>query len=134
LSKCLGFLVEKAVPGHLSGLAQALQAERQVGWRLLWGNVAASAAVAFTTMEGLLGPWVKEVAGRFFDMAPLLLQGHGSFLSLEAAGRQGWYWERTSCCLNDHLPRGARCRDCSLTPALQRRESYLAELRGDNRG
>ena len=124
----LGFIVGDAVEGHLRLLVEAVCSRIRVGHRLLWGNVAASSAVAFRTMEGTLGEWVKPIGERFFEIAPSELQGQGNFLSLEHAGRSGWYWERRNCCLNDRLPKGTRCGDCSLTPPGQRRDAYLAGL------
>jgi hypothetical protein len=124
----LGFIVGDAVEGHLRLLVDAVCSRTRVGHRLLWGNVAASSAVAFRTMEGTLGEWVKPIGERFFEIAPSELQGQGNFLSLEHAGRSGWYWERRNCCLNDRLPKGTRCGDCSLTPPGQRRDAYLAGL------
>jgi hypothetical protein len=128
VGEALGFIVGDAVEGHLRLLVEAVCSRIRVGHRLLWGNVAASSAVAFRTMEGTLGKWVKPIGERFFEIAPSELQGQGNFLSLEHAGRSGWYWERRNCCLNDRLPKGTRCGDCSLTPPGQRRDAYLAGL------
>jgi ferric iron reductase protein FhuF len=99
-----------------------------LGARLLWGNVAASAATAFRTMEGCLGRFVEPLAPRFFALAPSELQGLGSFATVEHAGRRAWFWERTTCCLFDRLPDGIRCADCSRTPPSRRAEDYRASL------
>jgi ferric iron reductase protein FhuF len=122
------FIVAKGLDEHIAVLIDAVRAQIRVGARLLWGNVAASAAVAFRTMEGCLGPWVQPLGEQFFADGPVALQGLGSFLSLEYAGRRGWYWERTNCCLYDRLPGDVRCGDCSRTPAAQRRAAYLSSL------
>lgn len=127
----LAVLLDEAVAGHLRLLVQATSAGLRVGRRLLWGNVAASAAVAFRTMEGLLGPWVRPLGESFFLEAPAELQGQGSFLLVEAGNRHGWFWERTSCCLNDRLPQKVRCGDCSTTPVDERRAAYRRSLLGD---
>lgn len=128
VGEALGFIVGDAVEGHLRLLVDAVCSRIRIGHRLLWGNVAASSAVAFRTMEGTLGEWVKPIGERFFEIVPSELHGQGNFLSLEHAGRSGWYWERRNCCLNDRLPKGVRCGDCSLTPPDQRRDAYLAGL------
>ena len=128
VGEALGFIVGDAVEGHLRLLIEAVCSRVRVGHRLLWGNVAASSAVAFRTIEATLGEWVKPIGERFFEVAPSELQGQGNFLLLEHAGRSGWYWERRNCCLNDRLPKGIRCGDCSLTPPDQRRDAYLAGL------
>lgn len=128
VGEALAFIICDAVDGHLRLLVDAVCARIRVGRRLLWGNVAASSSVAFRTMEGALGEWVKPIGERFFEIVPNELRGQGNFLSLEHAGRSGWYWERRNCCLNDRLPKGIRCGDCSLTPPDQRRAAYLAGL------
>lgn len=128
VGEALSFIVDDAVDGHLRLLVDAICSRIRVGRRLLWGNVAASSAVAFRTMEGTLGDWVKPIGERFFEIVPSELQGQGNFLAVEHAGRSGWYWERRNCCLNHRLPKGVRCGDCSLTPPDQRRDAYLAGL------
>jgi hypothetical protein len=128
VGEALAFIIRDAVDGHLRLLVDTVCGRIRVGRRLLWGNVAASSSVAFRTMEGALGEWVKPIGERFFEIAPRELQAQGNFLSLEHAGRSGWYWERRNCCLNDRLPKGIRCGDCSLTPPDQRRAAYLAGL------
>jgi ferric iron reductase protein FhuF len=95
---------------------------------MLWGNVAASAATAFRTMQGYSGNAVELMGEQFFDLAKPPLQGQGSFRVVESRGRRGWFWERTSCCLIDRLPEGIRCADCSLTPPAQRLSDYRAWL------
>lgn len=124
----LDYLLERAVGAHLALLVDATRARFRIGERLLWGNIAASAAVAFRTMDGCLGPWVQPVGERFFERAPGELQGLGSFLALEQDGRRGWFWERTNCCLHDRLPGKIRCGDCSRTPTAERRLAYLRSL------
>jgi ferric iron reductase protein FhuF len=124
----LATLVEDAVEGHMRLLVAATLSRFRVGRRLLWGDVAASAAVAFRTTEGLLGPAVKPLGERFFSLVPAEMKGQGKFFTLEHAGRSVWYWERRNCCLHYRLPSGARCADCSLTPAGERLAYYRAAL------
>lgn len=128
IDHAVDFLLAQAVGAHLAPLIDATRSGFRVGARLLWGNVAASAAVAFRTMDGCLGPWVQPVGERFFERAPGELKGQGGFLALEHGGRRGWYWERTNCCLYDRLPGNIRCADCSRTPEAERRAAYLASL------
>ena len=120
----------RAIDDHLTHLIDATRSTIRVGERLLWGNVAASLAVACRTMEGSLGEWVQDVGTYFVDHAPARFQGLGSFLVLENAGRRGWFWERTNCCLYDRLPGDVRCADCSRTPSDTRRGAYRASLEG----
>jgi ferric iron reductase protein FhuF len=121
-------LVETIVEHHLRPLIATVRQEVRIGERLLWGNVAASAATAFRTMEGCLGSWVRPLGDTFLDLGPREVHGQGSYLSIEEGGYAGWFWERRNCCLFDRLPQGIRCADCSLTPAAQRRAAYRASL------
>ncbi|NNN07975.1 MAG: hypothetical protein HKL85_02130 [Acidimicrobiaceae bacterium] len=118
----------RAIDLHLGPLIDSVRSTIRVGERLLWGNVAASLAVAFRTMEGCLGEWVQEIGNYFVDHSPRQLTGLGSFLVLQSGDRRGWFWERTNCCLYDRLPGDIRCADCSRTPSISRREAYLATL------
>jgi ferric iron reductase protein FhuF len=124
----LAALVEDAVEGHMRPIVGTTLSCFRVGSRLLWGNVAASAAVAFRTVEGLLGPEVKPLGERFFSLAPVEMKRQGNFLSIEHEGQSGWFWERRNCCLYERLPGHTRCSDCSLTPADERRANYKAAL------
>jgi hypothetical protein len=126
----LRFLVDRAVDRHLAPLIAAVRSGLGVGVgeRLLWGDVAASAATAFRTMAGVLGTWVEPLGEQFFAMAPPPLRGLGAFCVIEEGGRRGWFWERSSCCLFDRVPAMVRCADCSLTPAAERRRVYRALL------
>jgi hypothetical protein len=126
------FILDRAIDQHLRPLVESVRTGLGVpiGERLLWGNVASSAATAFRTMEGCLGPWVESLGERFFALAPPHLQGLGSFWVIDDAGRHGWFWERTSCCLIDRLPGTVRCADCSRTPTAQRRQAYRDSLGG----
>ncbi len=124
----LGAFVDDAVEGHMRPLVSATLSCVRVGRRLLWGNIAASAAVAFRTMEGLLGAEVKPLGERFFALAPAELQGLGNFATIEHGGRSAWYWERRNCCLYDRLPGNVRCTDCSKTSPEERRAAYQMAL------
>lgn len=120
----LDYLVHTAIDAHLALLIDVVRASTHVGERLLWGNVAAAIAVSFTTVEGLVGSWVRPLAERCLERAPTPMRGSGSFLALEHGGRSGWCWERTSCCLHDRLPSAIRCADCSFTPTSVRRHAF----------
>ena len=124
------FILARAINDHLATLIEATRSTIRVGERLLWGNVAASLAVAFRTMEGSLGDWVQDLGTYFVEHAPSQLQGLGSFLTVEHAGRRGWFWERTNCCLYDRLPGNTRCADCSRIPPDVRRAAYRSSLEG----
>jgi hypothetical protein len=126
----LTLLLEQVVELHLRPLIALTREQVRIGERLLWGDVAASASTAFRTMEGSLGRWVAPLGERFFELAPPELQGLGSFLSIESNGKRGWYWERTNCCLFYQIDGHAKCSDCSLTPAAERRAAYEASLSG----
>jgi ferric iron reductase protein FhuF len=126
----LRFMHDTAVDQHLRPLIDAVRSGlgTRIGERMLWGNVAASAATAFRTMEGTSGEAVEPMGERFFELAPPSLQGQGSFVVVESRDRRGWFWERTNCCLIEKLPEGIRCADCSLTPPAQRLLDYRTWL------
>jgi ferric iron reductase protein FhuF len=130
ITDALRFVVDTAIEAHLRPLLAAVRTGIgvAVGERLLWGNVAASAATAFRTMQGCLGDDVEPIGERFFALAPPEMRGLGSFLVVEDGERRGWFWERTNCCLFDRLPGGVRCADCSLTPTTERRAAYRESL------
>ena len=130
ITDALRWVVDTAIGAHLGPLADAVGTGLgvPVGRRLLWGNIAASAATAFRTMEGCLGSSVEPLGRRFFDLVPPALQGLGSFHLVEKGNHRGWFWERTNCCLIDRLPGGVRCADCSRTPAPARRQAYRDTL------
>jgi hypothetical protein len=126
----LTVILEQVVELHLRPLIARTRKRVRIGERLLWGNVAASASTAFRTMEGCQGSWVAPLGQRFFELAPVELQGLGSFWSIESKRERGWYWERTNCCLFYQIDGHAKCSDCSLTPAHERRAAYEASLSG----
>jgi hypothetical protein len=131
--KVLEAFTADAVEGHMRPLVLATLSCTRVGKRLLWGNVAASAAVAFRTLEGLLGSELKPLGERFFQLAPPELHGLGNFATVEHTGRSAWYWERRSCCLYDRLPGKVRCTDCPKISPEERRAAYRAALMGQCR-
>ena len=128
LSALLDYLERHAFDTHLVQLIDATRSTVRIGERLLWGNVAASLAIAFRTMEGSLGAWVQDLGTYVERHAAPRLHGLGSYLVLEHDGRHGWFWERTNCCLYDRLPGNVRCSDCSRTPLDLRRAAYRASL------
>ena len=123
--------LHEVVDVHLAPLVAGVRATTRVGARLLWGNVAASCAVAFRTAEGVLGPWVQPLGDAFIGASPATMRGLGSYLVLERGERHGWFFERSTCCLYDRLPGKIRCGDCSRTPREQRRDAYWQSLAGD---
>jgi ferric iron reductase protein FhuF len=130
VTPALRYIHDTAVDHHLRPLIDAVRSGlgARIGERMLWGNVAASAATAFRTMQGCLGTAVEPMGERFFALGAPPLQGQGSFRVVESRSRRGWFWERTNCCLIDRLPEGIRCADCSLTPPAQRLADYRAWL------
>jgi iron complex transport system ATP-binding protein len=128
--RALTLILDQVVEGHLRPLIATTRSHVRIGERLLWGNVAASVSTAFRTMEGCLGQWVVPLGQRFFELAPPEMQGLGSFLSIESRDGRGWFWERTNCCLFYQIEGHAKCADCSLTPAAERRDAYRAAMSG----
>lgn len=121
-------VVTSIIDEHLGSLIETCRSRVRIGVRLLWGNVAASQAVALSTMEGLCGEWVQRFGEFAVAEAPPQMRGLGAFLLLRQDERRGWFWERTNCCLYDRLPGHVRCHDCSRTPLDERRAAFRASL------
>lgn len=124
-------LYHEAVTEHLAPLIASTRSVVTIGERLLWGNVIASAATAFRTMEGLRGAWVRAYGDAFLDQGPSTWSSLGSFYDVQVNQRRGWFWERTNCCLYDRLSGSVKCADCSRNPRDQRRAAYEESLRAD---
>lgn len=124
-------LARDLLEGHLAPFIAAVRKEITVGERLLWGNVATSCAVAFRAVEGESGaeaPAIRAAADAFFAAATEWLDGLGGFITLSGAQRDGWFWERTNCCLWYQASGGQMCDDCSLLDPAERRAGWQSEL------
>ena len=88
------YLIDTTLEAHLRPLIDATAVAFRVGRRLLWGNVAASLAVAFRTMEPYHGQLARSLASWCLKKGPSELEGQGAFWSLEHGSRRGWFWER----------------------------------------
>jgi ferric iron reductase protein FhuF len=128
--RALTLILTQVIEGHLRPLIATTRSHIRIGERLLWGNVAASVSTAFRTMEGCLGQWVVPLGQRFFELVAPEMQDLGSFLSIESQDGRGWFWERTNCCLFYQIEGHAKCADCSLTPAVERRDGYRKAMSG----
>ena len=71
---------------------------------------------------------VRSRAGQFFAAAPERFDGLGRFVVLRHAGQEGWFWDRTSCCLWFRTRRGQLCDNCSLIDAAELERRRLDEL------
>jgi len=115
----------------LSPMVDSIAARFTIGRRLLWGNAAASVASVLRSLEGAPGAdraAIRERGTDLFAHADPWFGGLGQFDVVEAAGRDGWYWTRTNCCLYEKCEGASRCADCSLTPASELEAARLAEL------
>ena len=124
-------LAAALIGAHLEPFVDAVHREFRVGARLLWGNVAAACAVAFRAVEssGADRAAVRTRANDFVAACAPWFEGLGEFTIVEAGGRDGWYWDRTSCCLWFRTARGQLCDNCSLIDPSElraRRERELA--------
>ena len=109
-------LANDLVGAHFQPLVAAVHNTFAVGERLLWGNVAAACAVAFRAVEssGVDSDRVREHATEFMDACFEWFVDAGNFTD-ELAGHQGWFWDRTSCCLWFRTKNGQYCDNCSVT-------------------
>lgn len=108
-------LAADLVGAHFQPFVVATHDVFTVGERLLWGNVAAACAVAFRAVGD--SDEVRARAEEFMQAAQPWFADTGNFTN-ELAGHQdqGWYWDRTSCCLwfRTAEANGALCDNCSL--------------------
>jgi ferric iron reductase protein FhuF len=126
-------LADELLDQHLSPFIDAVRNTVTVGERILWGNVAASFAVAFRAIEGeLTDPGakhdVRKRADAFYQAASPRLDGLGRFVTLHGTRRDGWFFERTNCCLWYQASGGQYCDDCSLLDPAERTAAWQAQL------
>jgi iron complex transport system ATP-binding protein len=125
-------LSDRLVSDHLAPFVAAVHASYTVGERLLLGNVASSCAAAFRAVEGAATEHrdvVRSRAESFMSVTDSF-DGLGAFTTVRAGDREGWYWDRTSCCLWFRTPAEQYCDNCSLIPTealTGRRVSELQE-------
>lgn len=118
------------VAGHFGAFVDAVHATFRVGERLLWGNVASSCAAVFRALEssGADAGRVRGHAARFMAAAGSQFEGLGAFTTVRNGDREGWYWDRTSCCLWFRTASGRLCDNCSLVEATELRARRVEEL------
>jgi ferric iron reductase protein FhuF len=123
-------LADALLGSHLGPFVDHVHRSFRVGARLLWGNVAASCAVAFRAMEssGADAATVRARADAFVEAASDRFDGLGRFSTVTVDGRTGWYWDRTNCCLWYQTSGGRLCDNCSLTSPTELREQREREL------
>jgi iron complex transport system ATP-binding protein len=123
-------LAARLVDGHLRPFVAAVHAQYVVGERLLYGNVASSCAVAFRAVEGASAEHRDEIRARAeaFMRATPPFEGLGAFTVVRSGNHEGWYWDRTSCCLWFRTPAQHYCDNCSLISSDELRARRLDEL------
>jgi ferric iron reductase protein FhuF len=123
-------LARALVVEHFEPFVAGLHGAVRVGERLLWGNVAASCAAAFRAVEGTVAErgGVRARAEAFMAGSDRL-DGLGTFTVVHAGDREGWYWDRTSCCLWYQVSATRQlCDNCSLLDAAALRARRRREL------
>jgi ferric iron reductase protein FhuF len=122
-------LAAQLVTGHLDPFVDAVHDAFRVGERLLYGNVAASCVVAFRAVhdDDPHQHRVRERAEAFMAAAPAF-DGLGAFTTVRVGSREGWYWDRTSCCLWFRTASSRYCDNCSLLDPTERSEQRAREL------
>ena len=130
--RCAAELVEQLVEQHFGDFVTTVHRAFRVGERLVWGDLAASCAVAFRAIDsaGTDQSDVRSRAEAFFVAAGSRFEGLGSFTTVRYGTREGWYWDRTSCCLWFRTASGQLCDNCSLIEASALQEQRLRELAG----
>jgi iron complex transport system ATP-binding protein len=123
-------LSTRLVSDHLEGFVVAVHASYKVGERLLHGNVASSCAAAFRAVEGAAAEQRDVVRARAesFMSVTTCFEGLGAFSTVRVEDREGWYWDRTSCCLWFRTPAEQYCDNCSLIPPEELTERRIGAL------
>jgi iron complex transport system ATP-binding protein len=123
-------LSDRLISDHLERFVAAVHASYRVGERLLLGNVASSCAVAFRAVEGAVAEHREVVRTRAesFMSVTSSFAGLGAFRVVRTDEREGWFWDRTSCCLWFRTPAEQYCDNCSLIPTDELTESRIREL------
>jgi len=125
-------LARELIDTHFAPFVEAVHDRFTVGRRLLWGNVAASCATAFRAVEGASDEKraIRDRAGAFIDAASPWFDGLGAFTTVRVGEHEGWFWDRTNCCLWYQTASGQLCDNCSLMPEVERHEARVRELSG----
>ncbi len=125
-------MVEALVDAHLRPFVTSVHEQFAIGERNLWGNVAAACAVAFRAVEssGVDRAPVRDRASVFFEAGAEVFRGLGAFTAVANDGREGWYWDRTSCCLWFRTAGSELCDNCSLLDPSELHARRIVELRG----
>jgi len=120
----------RLVAEHLAVFVATVHSSYRVGERLLHGNVASSCAVAFRAVEGAAIDQRDVVRARAetFMSATASFEGLGSFSTVRTDDHEGWYWDRTSCCLWYRTPAEHYCDNCSLIPTEELTGRRVREL------
>jgi len=86
--------------------------------------------VAFRAVEGAVTEDRAVVRARAesFVSATTSFDGLGAFTTVRTDDREGWFWDRTSCCLWFRTPAEQYCDNCSLVPAEELLAQRLGEL------
>jgi iron complex transport system ATP-binding protein len=123
-------LAAALIGAHLRPFVDSVHGQFRVGERNLWGNVAAACAVAFRAVEssGAERAVVRDRATGFFAACEPSFDGLGNFSVVEREGREGWYWDRTSCCLWFRTTGSQLCDNCSLIDRTELHERRVHEL------
>lgn len=125
-------LADALVRGHLAPFVDAVHDRFSVGARLLWGNVASSCATAFRAVEGASADVekaaIRDRAEVFMAAGVAWFNGLGAFTTVRVGTNEGWYWDRTNCCLWYRTERGQLCDNCSLATASDLHTQRVREL------
>jgi ferric iron reductase protein FhuF len=108
----LGVVVDRLFAGHLDLVAESLRARHPIGWRLVWGNAAASVASCLGAVAGAEGadPALGERIDEVTAALPHDIGALGTWTEPHT------HYRRTTCCLwwKTTASKGALCEDCSL--------------------
>lgn len=124
----LGLLLEAVIEGHLLPVGLAFRDAAGVGVPHLWGNLAASFALAVRVVARHRGVDAARALGETIAAARPGLARGGAYRELERDGHRDLFYDRASCCLWFDLPGGRYCTACSRLTHDERTRRFTRSL------
>lgn len=121
-------LVRVLVDEHLAPMIDAWRAACTISPRNLWGNIAASMALAVRRAAPIIGIEAGLELGTAIEAACPKLAGLGDYRIVEAYGTRGVFFDRRTCCHWYAARDGKYCSWCVHTPPDERQERFEAML------
>ncbi len=126
---CVDDLISVLIDEHLAPMIDSWREACTISARNLWGNIAASMALAVRRVATVIGVDAGLELGAAIERACPKLAGLGEYRVIEVDGRQGVFYDRRTCCHWHAARDGKYCSWCVHTPPDERLERYEAILK-----